>query len=175
MGTLATRLVLLRPRDPESKGIVERRNGWFEKSFMPGRSFASPADFNDQSTDWLATANQRILRTIKARPADLLEADRAGMLALAPVPPIVGWRKQVRLGRDYDVNIARLRASGIARDSWLNSPPRWPTSTSSSTIWTASTTSSRRTSSRPPRRPQPSRPEPGHGTRRGRWPAPRTR
>jgi hypothetical protein len=36
MGTLATRLVLLPPRDPESKGVVERRNGWFETSFMPG-------------------------------------------------------------------------------------------------------------------------------------------
>ena len=33
MGTLATKLVLLRPRDPESKGIVERKNGWFETSF----------------------------------------------------------------------------------------------------------------------------------------------
>ncbi|MEI2714992.1 MAG: hypothetical protein V9G04_17300 [Nocardioides sp.] len=41
MGTLATRLVLLPPRDPESKGIVERRNGWFETSFMPGRTFES--------------------------------------------------------------------------------------------------------------------------------------
>ena len=39
MGTLATKLVLLAPRDPESKGVVERRNGWFETSFMPGRSF----------------------------------------------------------------------------------------------------------------------------------------
>ena len=107
MGTLATRLVLLRPRDPESKGIVERRNGWFETSFMPGRSFVSPQDFNDQFTAWLATANQKVVRTTKARPVDLLEADRAGMLALPPVPPIVGWRKQVRLGRDYYVNIAR--------------------------------------------------------------------
>jgi len=107
MGTLATRLVLLKPRDPESKGIVERRNGWFETSFMPGRSFASPADFNDQFTAWLDTANQRVGRTTKARPVDLLEADRAAMLALPPVPPIVGWRKQVRLGRDYYVNIAR--------------------------------------------------------------------
>ena len=26
-GTLATTIVLLRPRDPESKGVVERRNG----------------------------------------------------------------------------------------------------------------------------------------------------
>ncbi|MBB1510609.1 IS21 family transposase [Tessaracoccus sp. MC1756] len=107
MGTLATRLVLLRLRDPESKGIVERRNGWFETSFMPGRSFASPADFNDQFTDWLATANQKVVRTTKARPTDLLEKDRAAMLALPPVPPVVGWRKQVRLGRDYYVSIAR--------------------------------------------------------------------
>ena len=48
MGTLATRLVLLPPRDPESKGVVERRNGWFETSFMPGRTFASPADFTER-------------------------------------------------------------------------------------------------------------------------------
>ncbi len=107
MGTLATKLVLLRPRDPESKGIVERKNGWFEKSFMPGRSFASPADFNDQFTEWLATANQRVVRTTGAKPITLLETDRTAMLALPPVPPIVGWRKQVRLGRDYYVNIAR--------------------------------------------------------------------
>ena len=107
MGTLATRLVLLRPRDPESKGIVERRNGWFETSFMPGRSFASPQDFNQQFTEWLATANQRMVRTTKARPIDLLDADRAAMLPLPPVPPITGWHKQVRLGRDYYVNIAR--------------------------------------------------------------------
>lgn len=106
MGTLATRLVLLRPRDPESKGIVERRNGWFEKSFMPGRSFASPADFNDQLDGWLGSANQRVVRTTKAAPTDRLEADRAAMLALPPVPPIVGWRNQVRLGRDYYVRIA---------------------------------------------------------------------
>jgi len=106
MGTLATRLVLLPPRDPESKGVVERRNGWFETSFMPGRSFASPADFNNQFTGWLEGANQRVVRTIKARPTDLLENDRAGMLPLPPVPPLVGWRNQVRLGRDYYVRIA---------------------------------------------------------------------
>ncbi len=51
MGTLATKLVLLAPNDPESTGLVERRNGWFETSFMPGRSFRSPADFNTQFTD----------------------------------------------------------------------------------------------------------------------------
>lgn len=29
MGALAAKLVLLPPKDPESKGLVERRNGWF--------------------------------------------------------------------------------------------------------------------------------------------------
>lgn len=38
MGALATKLVLLPPRDPESKGLVERRNGFFETSFMPAPS-----------------------------------------------------------------------------------------------------------------------------------------
>ena len=105
MGTLATRLVLLPPKDPESKGVVERRNGWFETSFMPGRSFASPADFNAQFTDWLAKANTRQVRTIKAAPVDLLETDQAAMLPLPPVPLHLGWRNRVRLGRDYYVRL----------------------------------------------------------------------
>jgi hypothetical protein len=105
MGTLATKLVLLPPRDPESKGVVERRNGWFETSFMPGRAFTSPADFNDQFTDWLARANARVVRTINAAPVDLLDADRGSMLALPPVPPDLGWRNTVRLGRDYYVRL----------------------------------------------------------------------
>jgi hypothetical protein len=89
-GTLATRIVQLRPRDPESKGIVERRNGFFETSFMPGRRFASPGDFNAQFTGWLQRANDRVVRTIKARPADRIDADPAAMLPLPPVPPQVG-------------------------------------------------------------------------------------
>jgi hypothetical protein len=105
MGTLATRLVLLPPKDPESKGIVERRNGWFETSFMPGRSFASPSDFNAQFGGWLQIANRRVVRTIAAAPVDRLEADRAAMLALPPVVLHLGWRNRVRLGRDYYVRL----------------------------------------------------------------------
>jgi Helix-turn-helix domain of resolvase len=105
MGTLATKLVLLPPRDPESKGVVERRNGWFETSFMPGRKFASPADFNAQFADWLSRANGRVVRTIKAAPRDLLDADRAAMLALPPIPVHLGWRNKIRLGRDYYVRL----------------------------------------------------------------------
>jgi transposase len=104
-GTLATRVHQLKPRDPESKGVVERRNGFFETSFMPGRSFDSPADFNTQFAEWLERANGRLVRTLKARPIDLVDADRAAMLALPPIPPRVGWVSQIRLGRDYYVRV----------------------------------------------------------------------
>ncbi len=104
-GTLATTVQRLRPYDPKSKGLVERRNGFFETSFMPGRTFASPADLRTQLTDWLTIANARVVRTIKARPVDLVDADKATMLPLPPVAPAVGWVNRVRLGRDYYVRV----------------------------------------------------------------------
>jgi transposase len=104
-GTLATRIHQLKPYDPESKGVVERSNGFFETSFMPGRRFVSPADFNGQLVEWLETANARQVRTIKARPVDLVGSDREAMLALPPVAPVVGWSNEIRLGRDYYVRV----------------------------------------------------------------------
>ena len=67
-GTLATRIRLAPPRDPEFKGMVERNNGFFETSFLPGRVFASPADFNAQLGDWL-TAGQHPHRPSRSRAA----------------------------------------------------------------------------------------------------------
>ena len=112
-GTLATKVVQLKPYDPESKGIVERRNGWLETSFMPGRTVSSPSDFNAQLQEWLEKANGRVVRTIKARPIDLIGHDRARMLPLPPIPLQLGWRERVRLGRDYYV---RLDASDYSVD-----------------------------------------------------------
>jgi hypothetical protein len=78
---------------------------------MPGRAFTGPADFNAQFADWLARANTREVRTIKARPVDLIEHDRSAMLPLPPVPLHLGWAERVRLGRDYYV---RLDTSGYS-------------------------------------------------------------
>ncbi len=104
-GTLATRIVQLRPFDPESKGIVERANGYLETSFLPGRTFASPADFNTQLMAWLPVANSRVVRRVGGRPDELIGLDRAAMLALPPIPPTVGIATQVRLPRDYYVRV----------------------------------------------------------------------
>ena len=46
-----------------------------------------------------------MVRTIKAAPVDLLDADRAAMLALPPIPLHLGWRNKIRLGRDYYVRL----------------------------------------------------------------------
>jgi len=105
-GTLATRIRLAPPRDPEFKGMVERNNGFFETSFLPGRGFASPADFNHQLDDWLTTrANTRTVRAIRGRPVDLLETDRQAMTLLPPVAPQVGLTHRIRLARDYYVRV----------------------------------------------------------------------
>lgn len=104
-GTLGTEIHLLMARDPESKGMVERRNKFFRSSFMPGRQFASPMDFNDQINDWLPRANARHSRSRRARPVDLIERDRAAMRPLSPVKPDVLFRNTVRLPRDYYVRV----------------------------------------------------------------------
>ena len=104
-GTLATKIVQLKPFDPESKGIVERMNQYLETSFMPGRSFSSPHDFNAQLASWLPQANNRMVRTLRARPVDLITHDKQAMLSLPPVSPVVGFHSQVRLGRDYYVRV----------------------------------------------------------------------
>jgi DNA replication protein DnaC len=111
-GTPATQVVQLRPRDPESKGIVERRNGYFETSFMPGRAFASPADFNAQFTGWLDRANDRVVRTLRARPADLIETDRAAMLPLPAIPPQLGWTHEDYLAAVLEREVSARSASG---------------------------------------------------------------
>lgn len=104
-GTMATRIQLAPPRDPEYKGLVERMNGYLETSFLPGRHFASPSDFNDRLSKWLIKANTRAVRVIGARPVDLFETDTQAMLALPPISPSVGLAYRVRLSRDYYVRV----------------------------------------------------------------------
>ncbi|MET9303658.1 IS21 family transposase [Micromonospora aurantiaca] len=104
-GTLGIKVIQCRPADPESKGLVERANGYLETSFLPGRRFASPGDFNAQLTEWLVRANNRQHRMLGCRPAERWDADRQVMLPLPPVAPVVGWRQATRLPRDHYVRL----------------------------------------------------------------------
>jgi transposase len=104
-GTLGIKVVVCKPGDPEAKGLVERAHGYLETSFLPGRSFRGPEDFNAQLCSWLLRANARVHRRIGCRPTERIEADRAAMLALPPVAPAAGWSYRIRLPRDHYVRV----------------------------------------------------------------------
>jgi transposase len=104
-GTLATKVLICRPKDPEAKGLVERLHDYLERSFLPGRSFACPAHFNAELAAFLDRANRRHHRRLGCRPADRVGADTAAMLTLPPVPPATGWRASLRLPRDHYVRL----------------------------------------------------------------------
>ena len=104
-GTLGAKVVVCKPADGEAKGLIERAHDYLERSFLPGRSFTSPADFNAQLTAWLALANARPRRALGCSPAERITADQAAMLALPPVVPETGWRAWTRLARDHYVRL----------------------------------------------------------------------
>jgi transposase len=75
-GVLGTKVLICKPADPEAKGIIERLHDYLERSFLPGRSFDSPADFNIQLQAWLQLANRRRKRSLGCAPTDRIAADR---------------------------------------------------------------------------------------------------
>lgn len=105
-GLLGCEVVVLPPREPEHKGIVERNNGYLETAFLPAREFAGPADFNAQLAEWTLLANSRPKRVLGCAPADRIAADRAAMMTLPPISESsLGWHNRIRLGRDHWVRI----------------------------------------------------------------------
>ena len=104
-GVLGTKVVVLKPGEPEHKGIIERAHDYFERSFLPGRTFTGPGDFNHQFGKWLQIVNARRRRVLGCAPTDRIGADRQAMLALPPVPPQVGWRNATRLARDHYIRL----------------------------------------------------------------------
>ena len=104
-GTLAAKVIICKPADPEAKGLIERVHDYLERSFLPGRVFAGPADFNAQLAQWLAVVNRRPRRVLGCAPCDRVTADKAAMLSLPPVPPATGWRFSARLARDHYIRL----------------------------------------------------------------------
>lgn len=105
-GTLGMGARLCLRADPETKGIIERNNGYLETSFLPGRRFDDVTDFNRQLTSWLVKANNRIHATTKVRPSEAACEDRGAMLGFPAVLPDPSWRFATRLPRDHYVRVA---------------------------------------------------------------------
>lgn len=96
----------LEPKDPQSKGVVERLQGYAETSFEPGRSFAGEVDFQEQLDRWFAErANVRFHRTLRCRPVDRLAEELQVMRPLPERLPDVDRRLVTRIAPDPYVRV----------------------------------------------------------------------
>ena len=100
-GQLGVGWRILEPRDPRSKGVVERLRGYLETSFERGRRFANELDFQEQLDRWFAErANVRFHRTLRCRPLDRLAEELAVMQPLPERLPDVDGRLVTRVPPD---------------------------------------------------------------------------
>ncbi len=96
----------LEAKDPQSKGVVERLQGYVETSFEPGRSFAGELDFQEQLDSWFVErANVRFHRTLRCRPADRLAEELQVMRPLPERMPDVDRRLVTRISPDPYVRV----------------------------------------------------------------------
>ena len=97
---------ILEARDPQSKGVVERLQGYAETSFEPGRSFANELDFQEQLDRWFdERANLRFHRTLRCRPIDRLAEELTVMRPLPERLPDVDRRLVTRVPPDPYVRL----------------------------------------------------------------------
>jgi transposase len=97
---------ILEARDPQSKGVVERLQGYAETSFEPGRSFANERDYQLQLDRWFdERANLRFHRTLRCRPADRLAEELELMRPLPERLPDLDRRLVMRVPPDPYVRV----------------------------------------------------------------------
>jgi hypothetical protein len=100
-GHLSAKVVVLEPGRPESKGQVERTNGYLETSFLPLREFSSLEDAQDQHDEWATgVAWRRHHRRVGARVADAWAVERGFLRALPDPLPDTDTRLEVRVSKD---------------------------------------------------------------------------
>jgi O-antigen/teichoic acid export membrane protein len=104
-----------------TRNLLEGAHVELERSFLAGRAFRAPEDFNERLAAWLAgTGNQ-------ARPApghsaaELVAADKRAMLPLPAVPPATGWRLPAVIGPEpfvsFDSNRYSVRWDAVGRQA----------------------------------------------------------
>ena len=137
-GQLSVGWRILDPGDCQAKGVSERLQGFVETSFEPGRSFVNELDFQDRLDRWFdERANVRLHRTLRERPVDRLERERASMRPL-PEPGVDLDRRLVlrvppqpyvhidrndcsldpqRVGRRVEVRVSQREVIAVALDT----------------------------------------------------------
>ena len=104
-GTFKLGWYFCQPADPQAKGLVERLQGFLERSFEPGRSFCNELDFQEQLDPWFdERANVRVHKTFRRCPIDRLAGEREALRPL-PEPPDLDRRFVTRVVADPYVRV----------------------------------------------------------------------
>ncbi len=108
-GQLGTRVVVLRPGDPQAKGQVERTNGYLDRSFLSLRTFADVDDLQSQHDVWASeVAFRRHHRRVGAIVGDAWRVER-GFLRVLPEPrPDTSRLTEGRITRDCFCRIGEV-------------------------------------------------------------------
>ncbi|MBA3552144.1 MAG: IS21 family transposase [Actinobacteria bacterium] len=108
-GHLGLKVIVLEPGKPESKGQVERTNGYLETSFLPLRTFASLADLQAQSDHWTTeVAYRRHHRRVGARVGEAWMVEKGYLQALPDLLPDVDRRTEVRVTKDGFIRVGNV-------------------------------------------------------------------
>ena len=105
------RIRACRPYRARTKGKVERPVSYIRRSFFYGRDFASDEDLNARVLGWLdKVANVRVHGTLKERPVDRFEVERAHLKPLArwPYRPVAPRSPEPSAGRDEAADRSRF-------------------------------------------------------------------
>ncbi|MGH2554201.1 MAG: Mu transposase domain-containing protein [Actinomycetota bacterium] len=103
---LGVKVIVLEPGDPESKGQVERTNGYLETSLLPLRSFSDLQDVQVQHDDWAQNvAFRRHHRRVGGRVHDAWAVERGFLRPLPDPLPDTDTRLEVRVAKDGFVRV----------------------------------------------------------------------
>lgn len=107
-----------RVRRPRDKPKVERAVQYVRGNFFAGETFTDLDDAQARAAAWCATtAGTRIHGTTAARPIEVFDADEKCCLLPVPAPYDVPTFTQVKVHRDFHVEVARALYS--VPQSWL--------------------------------------------------------
>ena len=106
-GQLELGWVILEPRDPQAKGLLERSHRFMRSNFEPGRVFANHLDYQDRLDAWTDKANGRVHRTVRAVPAERLIEEKIRMRSLPARMPDVDRRQVVRVPAQPFIRVDR--------------------------------------------------------------------
>jgi len=105
-GALEVKLIVLEPGRPESKGQVERTNGYLETSFLPLRTFTSLQDLQEQHDTWAReVAWRRHHRRVGARVEEAWAVEKGFLRPMPELLPDTDTRLEVRVSKDSFVRV----------------------------------------------------------------------